>query len=109
MKDNYVRKALVTRVIDGDTIEARVDTGYDADRRVVIRFKDIDTPERGQDGYQEATDYVIERLMGNEDVYIESFMFKTGGFKRYLGIIYVNGENLNEELLKLGLAVPYVK
>lgn len=39
--------AVVTQVIDGDTIV--IDTGQH------VRFIDIDTPERGHCGYDEAT------------------------------------------------------
>jgi endonuclease YncB( thermonuclease family) len=46
------RVAAVTRVIDGDT--------FDIDSGERVRFADINTPEMGEIGYQEAKDYVID-------------------------------------------------
>jgi endonuclease YncB( thermonuclease family) len=38
----YDYKSKVTRVIDGDTIEALVDLGFDTWKQVTIRFDGID-------------------------------------------------------------------
>ena len=46
-RDEY--NAVVLRVIDGDTIEARIDLGMDTTRTTKIRLSDVDTPEvRGE-------------------------------------------------------------
>lgn len=43
--DNYVRKAKILRVTDGDTVEAEVDLGFNISYRIKVRVKDLDTPE----------------------------------------------------------------
>src|SRR5687768_9045636 len=48
----------VTKVIDGDTI--------DLESGERIRFAIVNTPERGQAGYQEAKDWTEYRCLGND-------------------------------------------
>lgn len=122
IKDNYIRKvSKVERVIDGDTIIVWLDKGDYESKRYIIRFVGVDTPERGRIGYSEATRFVeeaikdqvvhIQTIKGKE--IFDSSGFSTGGFGRYLGIVWVGeGEdqyNLNDRLLELGLAVIYEK
>lgn len=105
--DNFIRKAMVTNIVDGDTFDAIVDLGYGSHMEIRFRLVGVDTPERGQEGYDEAKEYLIQEILDNE-VYIASRKFQKGGFGRYLGVVYYNNGNLNENLLSLGLAVPYI-
>jgi micrococcal nuclease len=41
----YEYKAECLRVVDGDTIDARIDLGFDTWKKVRIRFYGINTPE----------------------------------------------------------------
>lgn len=52
--------AVVVRIIDGDTFEADIDG-----RRETVRFFGIDTPERGQPCFREATARAAELLGGS--------------------------------------------
>ena len=53
------RKEKVTRVIDGDTFET--------DRRQnPVRLEKVDTPEKGEPGYQKAKNKLSELIMGRE-------------------------------------------
>lgn len=115
IKDNYIRKAQIVEVHDGDTIKLHVDDGYDVIRPVTIRFSVINTAElTSHDQHlkmlaDEGRDYVKQFL--GQEIYVESYRFKEGGFGRYLGIIYYNNGtewiNLNKELLDKGLAHVY--
>jgi len=92
------RVAVVTRVIDGDTFD--IDSG---DR---IRFADVNTPESGQVGYQEAKEYVAGLVEG-KNVYIDvddKYTWDTSG-TRLVAVIYVSYNsthylNLNKALLQ---------
>lgn len=81
----------VTRVIDGDTIV--VDN-------MTIRFTLVDTPERGQDGYEEATTFT-ERLCpeGSEVVADEDDGQRAGSYGRMIAKVYCGPTVINEELL----------
>src|SRR5687767_11878384 len=52
--------AVVTRVIDGDTIDVLLADG----RTVAVRLIGIDTPERGECGTDEATSYMEQLVSG---------------------------------------------
>lgn len=49
--------AHVDRVIDSDTVVVTIDLGFDVFAKRKVRLLNVDTPERGQKNYQEATDF----------------------------------------------------
>ena len=94
----YAQEAIVCveRVIDGDTFV------LDGGERV--RLLRIDTPERKEKGFQEAKDYMIARVEGLTITIVRK---GKGYYRRTLAEVYVNGVNINDELLELGLAKLY--
>lgn len=83
-------------VVDGDTIDVQ---GVGR-----IRFVGVNTPERGQVGYQEAKDYVKSLCLGkivNLDIDNAKYYDKYG---RTLAVVYAGNTNVNAELLKRGYA-----
>jgi hypothetical protein len=90
-------------VVDGDTFD--IGSGYR------VRLADVDTPERGEYGFDAATDYVGDLIYG-ETVYLDVddvYMWDTTG-TRIVCVVYVEVEpdtylNLNQALLDHGLAV----
>lgn len=90
--------AEVTWVADGDTVEI-------ADGRRV-RLIGIDTPERGQCGYEEASRR-LESLVLNRSVTLEAGSGdSTDRYGRLLRYVVVDGVDAGEVLLREGLAVP---
>jgi micrococcal nuclease len=69
----------------------------------------IDTPEIGEDGYEEAKDFVNKTFWGEAiklDVDDEK---QFDPHYRILAVVYVNDTNLNEKLVKEGYAeVMYI-
>jgi len=90
---------LVTRVIDGDTVV------LEDDERV--RLLGIDTPERGQYFYQDATDYLVERIE-NKKVRLVSGHEDRDKYDRLLRYIYLDNILVNTELIEKGLATAYI-
>ena len=69
-----------------------------------IRFVGINTPERGQPGYEEAKDFVKSMCLG-KTVYLDIDDAKHyDKYGRVLAVVYVDNVNLNAELLKRGYA-----
>jgi hypothetical protein len=90
-------EGIVTRVIDGDTID--VDG-------ITLRFALIDSPERGEQGYTEATAFTSERCPEGSKVIVDEDDGQTSGsYGRTIGKIYCEGGIINEELLKSQNAV----
>ena len=102
----YEYKAEITRVVDGDTVHARVDLGCDVHTDLVLRLAGIDTPELPTLPGKNARDYLAERVIGAE-VTIHTIKDKREKYGRYLAILYVGGENINDTLMRLGYAKEY--
>jgi micrococcal nuclease len=89
---NYEASGYCPYVVDGDTI--------DVDGVGRIRFVGVNTPERGQPGYQEAKDFVKTLCLGKTvgiDIDNAKHYDKYG---RVLAVVYAGNINVNAELLK---------
>lgn len=97
--DTYLtseERSVCTKVVDGDTI-------YLSNGRK-IRMVGVNTPEKGVRGYSASKNFV-QKLCLNKEVGIniddKKYYDKYG---RTLAVVIVDGKNLNEMLLKEGLA-----
>ena len=111
----YTYKIEVDRVVDGDTIDAIIDLGFDVSVKKRIRFMGVNAPEsRTRDADEKvrglaAKKRVEELLQDAEVITVKSH--GVGKFGRCLGelILTQAGEdvNLNELLISEGHAVEY--
>jgi micrococcal nuclease len=62
MEPAYQYRATMTRVIDGDTCVCQVDLGFEVFVSLKIRIRGVDTPERGEDGWLEAGQFLRQFL-----------------------------------------------
>ena len=90
--------AVVTRIIDGDTIEVDI-----AGILYRVRYIGIDTPERNQPGYDEAT-LANRDLVGGRTVELEKDISEIDRYGRLLRYVWVNGEMVNALLVESGYA-----
>lgn len=110
-KNQYTYEFKLDRVIDGDTVDTWVDLGFTVWVKVRFRLDGIDTPElRDSDAGQRylaqaAKTRLIEMLEDDGVKVVESF--KTDKYGRWLGTLYVNGVNINQQLIDEGHAVEY--
>lgn len=109
----YYYKAHINKIYDGDTASSvDIDLGFGIIMKDQhIRFYGIDTPELRGDEREEGlkvADYVKERLEG-KDVILKSYKDSKGKYGRWLGEFFVDGININQELLEKGMAKPYGK
>jgi micrococcal nuclease len=97
--------ARITNVVDGDTVDMVIDLGFEVCINTRIRLVDIDTPERGQEGFHEAKEY-LETYLGKD---IKLVTAKKGKYGRWLGALYdtINPESINIQMIRKGLGVPY--
>lgn len=96
-------KAEVIRVHDGDTITVR--TNF-RDFDFPIRFAFIDTKELSEGG-AEAGDYLRSRIEGEGIEVIVNKDNRVGRYGRLIGEIIHRGINMNQEMMNVGLAVPF--
>jgi endonuclease YncB( thermonuclease family) len=100
-KESIELEGKVTYVVDGDTLDIN---------DIRIRLSLIDTPERGQDGYQEAKNFVKDLCLKKEgQVDVDDGQRRGDRYGRDIGIVYCNGINLNAALMENNLARIYTE
>ena len=89
------RNHVVTRIVDGDTIEV---SGYDKN----IRLIGIDTAEKGE-CYRDESTKIAKELLLNKSVRIETDENEKDNFGRILAYVYLaDGSFVNKRLLEQG-------
>jgi micrococcal nuclease len=117
LENLYHYKFRVDRVIDGDTIEGKLDKGrknYDED--VQIRLRYIDAPEK-RGATREAGEIskrFLEALILGKEVVVHTIKAKDDdNFGRMLGEVYLPTTEgdiyINQYMLDAGQALPYSK
>ena len=106
MEPSYVYRATVTRWVDGDTVDLRVDLGFKMWAETRFRLYGIDTPERGQQGWAEATAAAKQMAPEGSSVMVTSYK-DADKYGRWLAVISAGEINVNAQLMDDGHAVAY--
>jgi micrococcal nuclease len=111
----YTYNATVTKVVDGDTIDALVDLGFDTWKQTRIRLNGINSPESRTRDLEEkarglaAKTRLKEILKENKNKFI-LVSHGVGKYGRCLGEIFLAQEDtfsINKQLISEGHAVEY--
>jgi micrococcal nuclease len=111
----YLYRAIVVRVVDGDTIDVDIDLGfYVWIKKQRIRLLGIDAPEVKGATRPEgiaATEH-LKSLIEGESIILRTVKGDDGGdrddsFGRWLGTIYHGDIDVNAEMIRSGYAKPY--
>jgi micrococcal nuclease len=116
-KDPYIyRIRSIHKVVDGDTIDADIDLGFDISLTKRIRLAGVDTPEsRTTDAYEkklglESKEWLKNRLQFAKDILIKTELpNSTEKYGRIIGHLFINNEptSLNEQMIDAGYAWSY--
>ena len=89
----YEYRAKLIKCVDGDTADFVVDLGFKLFAQIRARLIDVDTPERGQDGFKMATAMLENLIMckQDDDGYVIIKTHKTGKYGRWL--VEIDGVN----------------
>jgi len=114
---DYIYKIKVTRVIDGDTIDAEIDLGFNMTLSKRIRLHGIDTPEtRTRDKEEKLRGFAAKRRLQqiideqSNILYLKSL--DQGKFGRCIGVLFeenFDDQSINDLLVQEGHAVVYDK
>ena len=88
---NNIIENKVSRVIDGDTFV--LESGE------IIRLLCVDSPEKGEKGYQEAKIF-LENLILNKNIFLEKDISEKDVYNRSLRYVYQENIFINKELVK---------
>lgn len=106
----YTYRAEIVRVIDGDTVVADIDLGFEIWlRNEHLRLAGVEAPEKKSGGWQAATDALRARVEGRTLYVCTQRMARKdrearGSFGRYLVTIYDDGASVNDWLIDSGFA-----
>ena len=116
-KDPYIyRIRSIHKVVDGDTIDADIDLGFDISLTKRIRLAGVDTPEsRTSDANEkkyglESKEWLKKRCENAKDILIKTELpDSTEKYGRIIGHLFINGEetSLNNQMIAEGYAWNY--
>jgi len=116
----YIYNIELLKVVDGDTIDAKIDLGFSVSIKKRVRFLGVNAPESRTRDLEEkarglaAKDRVKQLLEGTNKIQLTSH--GVGKYGRCLGELYIDVvdgkekmtlESVNELLIKEGHAVEY--
>ena len=115
---DYTYDATILNIVDGDTVDADIDLGFDIHQKTRFRLYGINAPEvHSKDAAEKAAglkakDY-LTKLIGGKRVVIETIKDETEKYGRYLAKIQIANKeansflNVNDDMVKAGYAKPY--
>ena len=116
-KDPYIyRVKQVLKVVDGDTIDASIDLGFDISLEKRIRLAGVDTPESRTTDLKEkamgleSKEWLKKKLEGAKDIIIKTELPDiTEKYGRIIGHLFINGQeiSLNNQMINDGYALAY--
>ena len=116
-KDPYIyRIKSVLKVVDGDTIDASIDLGFDISLSKRIRLAGIDSPESRTTNLKEkalgleSKEWLKKALEGAKDILIKTELpGSTEKYGRIIGHLFVNDQetSLNNQMIAEGYALEY--
>ena len=116
-KDPYIyRIRTISKVVDGDTIDADIDLGFDISLTKRIRLAGIDTPESRTTNVKEkamgleSKEWLKKTLEGAKDILIKTELpDSTEKYGRIIGHLFINGQetSLNNQMIYEGYALAY--
>ena len=117
VKDPYIyRIKQITKVVDGDTIDADIDLGFDISLTKRIRLAGVDTPEsRTSDANEkkyglESKEWLKHSLQDAKNILIKTELpDSTEKYGRIIGHLYINDQetSLNNQMIVEGYAWTY--
>jgi len=111
-------RARCLKVIDGDTLELLIDTGFRTTRTERVRLLGVDTPElrssdpEERERAQAAKTYVEDWLFPDSTAHFDEWPLliysqKGDSFGRWLAEVQRNGSDLASDLIDAGHGVEY--
>jgi len=116
-QDPYIyRIRSIHKVVDGDTIDADIDLGFDISLTKRIRLAGVDTPESRTTDLKEkamgleSKEWLKKKLEGAKDIIIKTELpDSTEKYGRIIGHLFINGQetSLNNQMIDEGYALAY--
>lgn len=107
----YEYRARVIHVVDGDTLDLDVSLGFHVQIKGRFRLLGLNTPESfgpdACDAGRAAKAWVQETLPEGTEVIVQTRRDAGDKYGRYLAVVLLNGQSVNDALVSAGHAKPY--
>ena len=104
----YNYRAVILRVVDGDTIDISADLGFNVYHKLRIRLAEINAPELSTPEGQKSKEWLETKVKPDQEVTVSTAKNPGDPYGRWLGRITTNDlGDLSTFILKEGYAVPY--
>lgn len=104
----YEYAATVLRIVDGDTLHATIDLGFDQRVDKTLRLAGIDAPEKNTPEGFAALAWLEQRLaLSGMRVLITTEKDRREKYGRYLAWLVDGEDSINMQMIDAGHAVPY--
>ena len=113
--EKYIYRAKLDRVVDGDTVDAMIDLGFNTWVKRRIRFHGVDTWECRTRNLEEKKKGLAAKArtkellthVTNKPGYFRVKSHGVGKYGRVLGVLLIDDLNINKTLVEEGYAVEY--
>lgn len=107
MNTHYEYDAEVLKVVDGDTVDLRVDLGFSIFTEMRVRLYGINAPELNTQAGKDARAWLLNKLLPN--ITVRTIKDRQEKYGRYLAVLLdESGNSINEQMVAVGHAVPYM-
>jgi micrococcal nuclease len=102
----YTYRCTILKVIDGDTVDADVDLGFDIHAKMRFRLAGINAPEMNTPEGKAAREYLILMMPPESEFTVCTQKDRKEKFGRYLGTFLGSGSlSINQLMVEAGHAV----
>lgn len=102
----YEYRATVIRVIDGDTVDCRVDVGFRVSIDMRFRLAGINAPEMDTEAGKAAKVRLMELMPQGIELLVRTQKDRQEKYGRYLGtFLDLDGHSINDRMFREGHAV----
>lgn len=108
-KDEYVRRAKVIGITDGDTVILNTDLGCEIHVTMKCRLSGINAPEKNTQSGKDAKIFLESLLSGHDEIVIKTYKDEKEKYGRYLAVLYVPDSpvSINQMMIDAGHAKEY--
>lgn len=103
----YQYKCTILRIVDGDTVDIRVDLGFRLAMEMRVRLFGINAPEMNVPAGKLAKEHLAELMPLGTELIVATEKDRQEKYGRYLGTFYKDGTNLNIQMHLDGHAELY--
>lgn len=108
-KDEYVRRAKILQITDGDTVVLSTDLGCEIFVTMKCRLSGINAPEKNVQAGKDAKKFIESLLSVGDEITIKTYKDEKEKYGRYLAVLFIPTSTIsvNQQMIDAGHAKEY--